>query len=74
MNYAIVENGLVINIIVGPLPFGMDGISISDRPVAIGDAYENGFFLRDGVVVLTDSERIQALEAEILALQQQLEA
>ena len=69
MNYAIIENGLVINIIVGPLPVGMDGIALGERPVSIGDAYEDGVFLRDGIVVLTDAERIHALEAQLLASQ-----
>ncbi len=74
MNYAIIQNGLVVNVIVGPLPVGMEGVALGDRPVAIGDIYDGGVFLRDGVVLLTGEERIRALEAEILALQQQLES
>ena len=72
MNYAIIENGTVTNIIVGPLPDGMEGVPIDDRPVVMGDAYVNGVFLRNGEPVLTDTERIAALEQQILTLQEQL--
>ena len=72
MNYAIITNGTVTNIIVGPLPNDMDGVAVFDRPVAIGDSYANGVFLRNGAPVLTDAERIAALEAEVQALQEQL--
>ena len=64
MNYAIIENGLVVNIIVGPLPAGMEGIDVSGRPVAIGDQYSDGVFTREGEPVLTDAEHIAQLEAE----------
>ena len=74
MNYAIIENGAVTNIIVGPLPLGMEGVSLGERPVAIGDAYSNGVFLRDGQPVLTNAERIAALEAQIASLLEQLSA
>ena len=72
MNVAIIKDGIVANIIVGPLPEDTEGILVGDRPVAIGDAYSGGVFLRGGEPVLTDAERIAALEQEILALQQQL--
>jgi hypothetical protein len=72
MNVAIIENGIVTNIIVGPLPEDTQGVSVEDRPVAIGDAYTDGVFLRNGEPVLTSAERIAALEQEILALQEQL--
>ena len=71
-DYAIIENGIVTNVIVGPLPDGIEGVALNGRPVAIGDAYANGVFLRNGEPVLTDAERISALEQQILALQQQL--
>ena len=74
MNYAIIENGMVVNIIVGPLPVGMDGVALVERPVSIGDTYEGGVFMREGEVVLTDAEKIHAMEEEILALQAQLES
>lgn len=72
MDYAIIEAGVVINVIVGPLPDGMDGVALGDRPVAIGDSYTDGVFTRNGEPVLTPAERIAALEAQILLLQSQL--
>ncbi|MCE5188965.1 MAG: hypothetical protein LLF75_07265 [Eubacteriales bacterium] len=71
-DYAIIENGLVANVIVGPLPDGMDGVALNGRPVAIGDAYIDGVFLRNGEPVLTDAERIAELETQIAVLQAQL--
>lgn len=62
MNYAIVEEGAVKNVIVGPLPDEMDGIALNNRPVAIGDAYTDGGFTRSGETVLTPAEQIAALE------------
>ena len=72
MDYAIIEAGVVVNVIVGPLPDGMDGVALGDRPVAIGDSYADGVFNRNGEPVLTPAERIAALEAQILLLQSQL--
>ncbi len=69
---AIIENGIVVNVIVGPLPDGIEGIALNGRPVAIGDTYADGVFLRNGEPVLTEVERIQALTAEIERLQAQL--
>jgi len=71
MNYAIIENDVVTNVIVGPLPDGMDGVALGDRPVAIGDAYADGAFTRDGAPVLTPEERIAELEAQIAELKAQ---
>lgn len=73
MNDAIITNGIVTNVIVGPLPEGMEGVAVFDRPVAIGDTYVDGVFLRNGEPVLTDAERIAALEAELLYLRGQLQ-
>ena len=68
MNDAMIENGVVVNVIVGPLPEGMEGVALGDRPVAIGDSYTDGVFTRNGEPVLTPAERISALEAQIAAL------
>lgn len=63
MNYAIVTDGIVTNIIAlldsnaHEFP---DAVKTDDRPVAIGDTYEDGKFYRDGVEVLTETERLQA--------------
>ena len=72
MNYAMIENGVVVNVIVGPLPEGMEGVALNDRPVAIGDSYADSVFTRNGEPVLTPAERISALEAQVLLLQSQL--
>ena len=71
MNYAIVENRTVVNIIVGPLPEGMNGIPVEDRQVAIGDHYSNGVFTQNGEIIMTDAERISALQARIAELEAQ---
>lgn len=74
MNYAVFENSTVTNIIVGPLPDGMEGVALNERPVAIGDVYTDGVFLRNGEPVLTDAERIAQLEAELSLLREQLQS
>ena len=71
MNYAIVENRTVVNMIVGPLPEGMDGIPVEGRPVAIGDHYSEGVFTQNGEIVMTDAERISVLQARIAELEAQ---
>ena len=73
MNYAIIENGTVTNIIVGPLPDGMDGVALFDRPVAIGDRYENGEFVK--LTPLPEpsiEDQIASLEMRLAALKAQL--
>lgn len=70
MNIAIVKNGVVVNVIVGPLPDGMDGVLLPDRPVAIGDSYTDGVFTRNGEPVLTPAERIAALEAALAEIEE----
>jgi len=71
MDFAIIEDGVVTNVIVGPMPNGMDGVPLNGRPVAIGDAYADGAFTRGGEPVLTDAEKIAALEAKIAELEAQ---
>lgn len=59
MNYALIENGMVINIItLGPdnaneFP---NAVRFTDMAVQIGDSYSDGKFYRDGELVLTDYE------------------
>lgn len=73
MNYAILENGLVTNIIwlnernahefAGAVPLG-------DVPVAIGDGYADGVFTRDGRAVLSPVQAtIAALDSYVLVLE-----
>lgn len=65
MNYALIENGIVTNIIwlyetnADEFP---SAVKLGERQVEIGDTYEDGKFYRDGVEVLTAEEEAQ-LEA-----------
>lgn len=72
MNYAIIENGVVGNVIVlrpanaGEFP---SAVALHDRPVGIGDTYSDGRFRRDGEEVLTADEEIAAMQtAAVVAL------
>ena len=70
MRYALIENGIVTNIIAlndrnaGDFP---TAVKLGDRPVGIGDTYTDGKFYRDGVEVLTPMEQAQAEIAEYKA-------
>lgn len=65
MNYALVENGVVTNIIwlyetnADEFP---GAVKLGERQVEIGDTYEDEKFYRDGAEVLTAEEAAQ-LEA-----------
>lgn len=72
MNYALVENGIVTNIIwlyetnADEFP---NAVKLGERKVEIGDTYEDGRFYRDGAEVLTAEEaavKEAALYAEAL--------
>lgn len=56
MNYALIENGIVANLIYLH-PDNVDdfagAVPIEDLPVAIGDTYENGEFYREGKIVMS---------------------
>lgn len=72
MNYAIIENGVVVNIIVG-LPDGMEGVCVDDLNVAIGDRHENGEFIKPAPPEPPSiPDQIAALRAQIAALEAQL--
>ena len=66
MNYALVENGIVTNIIwlnernEAEWP---NAVRLYDRMVEVGDTYTDGKFYRDGKEVLTPLEAAQ-LESE----------
>lgn len=61
MNYAIIRNGIVINIIYlhpsnannfsNAIPYG-------DLPIMIGDMYSNGKFYRNGSEIKTEEETL----------------
>lgn len=63
MRYALIDNGIVANVIAlndrnaGDFPAA---VKLGDRPVGIGDTYTDGKFYRDGVEVLTPLEAAQA--------------
>jgi hypothetical protein len=67
MNYALIADGLVVNIIsLNPANAAEfpASVPLGDRPVGIGDTYQNGVFSRDGEPVLTYAERLEAEVAE----------
>lgn len=68
MNYAIVKEQRVTNIIVGPLPTGVEGVPIDNLDVAIGDSYIDSVFYRESTEVLTDAERAAQAEAALAEL------
>lgn len=70
MRYALIDNGIVSNIIALNDRNASDfpnAVKLGDRPVGIGDAYADGKFYRDGVEVLTPMEQAQAEMAEYKA-------
>lgn len=73
MRYAIIENGLVANLI-WLMPSNVSdfhgAVCVDGRPVAIGDAYTDGIFTRNGEPVLTDAERIAELETALAEIEE----
>ena len=57
--FALIENSEVVNIIsmyAKNMTDFPNAVLATDRPITIGDRYENGVFLRDGVPILTYEE------------------
>lgn len=77
MNYALVENGTVTNLIwlypgnAGDFPAA---VPCGDYPVAIGDAYADGVFYRNGERLLTPVEQAQEAAREAIAETEAAEA
>lgn len=75
MRYALIDNGIVTNIIAlndrnaGDFP---TAVKMGYLPVGIGDNYADGKFYRDGVEVLTPMEQAQAEMTEYKAALQEL--
>ena len=70
MRYALIDNGIVSNVIVLNDRNASDfptAVKLGDRPVGIGDTYADGKFYRDGVEVLTPMEQAQAEMTEYKA-------
>ena len=62
MRYALIESGIVTNVIALNDRNANDfptAVKLVDRPVGIGDTYADGKFYRDGVEVLTPMEQAQ---------------
>ena len=62
MIYALIDNGIVVNIISLNDRNSSDfpaAVKLGDRSVGIGDTYTDGKFYRDGVEVLTRMEQAQ---------------
>ena len=70
MDYALVENGIVTNLI-WLHPSNADdfpnAVQIGDIPVAIGDTYDGEHFFRNGERVLTHEERLMQDIADMQA-------
>lgn len=70
MDYALIENGIVTNIIwlypqnASNFP---NAVPMNDIPAAIGDTYRDGVFYRDGEKVLALQEQMQKEMQEALA-------
>lgn len=78
MNYALVEDGVVINMIwlyPGNENEFPGAVAIGNVPVMIGDTYDGQYFMRDGKRVLTPMEEaqktIEELDAALLEAQYQ---
>ena len=57
--FALIENGVVVNIIsmyAKNMTDFPNAVLANDRPVAIGDTYQYGIFMRDSIPVLTYEE------------------
>ena len=75
MRYALIDNGIVTNIISLNDRNASDfptAVKLGDRPVGICDTYADGKFYRDGVEVLTPMEQAQAEITEYKAALQTL--
>lgn len=62
MNYALIENGVVANIIwlyEGNAEDFPNAVHIGDRPVRMGDTWDGVDFYRNGEKVLTAEEEAQ---------------
>lgn len=62
MNYALLQNNIVTNIIyLHPMNAEdfPNAVPIGDYPVAVGDVYAEGQFFRDGKLIRTFAEFVQ---------------
>lgn len=71
MNYAIIEDGIVINLAVGESPLNIDWVAAGDA--CIGDAWDGAVFTKP-VVTYTDEELAANLAARKVTLTKQVDA
>lgn len=67
MNYALIDNGVVINVIwlnPGNARDFPGAVMLNDVPAGIGDTYDGESFYRDGERVLTRTEELAARLAD----------
>lgn len=77
MNYALIENGLVTNLIwlhPGNAADFPSAVPLGDIPAAIGDTYSGGAFYRDGERVLSIAEQLAAAQAALAEIAEALNA
>lgn len=75
MNYAIVGNGIVENLIwlhPGNAADFPGAVPLGDVPAAIGDTYADGVFYRDGDRVLSVAEQLAEVQAALAELEEAL--
>lgn len=71
MRYAIIQDNIVTNIIALRDTNAKDfpgAVALHDRPVGIGDTYQDGKFYRGGQEVLTSQEEIAQYKAALNTL------
>lgn len=69
MRYAIVTDGIVTNVIeLRPSVTWPGAVALGERPVGIGDTYQDGKFYRGGQEVLTPQEEIAQYKAALNTL------
>lgn len=69
MRYAIVTDGIVTNVIeLRPSVTWPGAVALGERPVGIGDTYQDGKFYRGGQEVLTAQEEIMQYKAALNTL------
>ena len=62
MNYALIENNIITNVIwlyPGNTSDFPNAVPLGDVPAGIGDTYIDGVFYRDGERILTQEEQLQ---------------
>lgn len=68
MNYALIDNGIVVNVIwlhpdnAYEFP---NAVPLNDLPAGIGDTYDGEYFMRNGKRVLTFVEEAQNIITEL---------